>query len=277
MTSREQLDMHTHTVFSDGTTTPEDNVRDAVARGLAGLAITDHDTGDGVARTIAAAPEGFLVIPGTEFSAELDGVSVHILAYWPDFTFPAFHEELHRLRNERALRAEKIVERFNALDVAITIEQVNAHAAGAPIGRPHIAQAVVDVGAARDIREVFDRYLYDNGPCYVAKYALDPIAAVSLIRDSGGVAVLAHPGLFGHDGMARDTIAAMVDVGLAGIEAAHPSHTKAHHARYVGMAKYFGITVTAGSDYHGATKQVSLGDATTGRSEVERLNAQVLR
>lgn len=273
----EHVDMHTHTVFSDGTTTPEQNVADAHKRGLFGIAVTDHDTGDGIARALAAAPDGFWVIPGTEFSAELDDLSVHVLAYWPDFTHKPFADELHRLRNERALRAEKIVEKFNHLDVPITFAQVETLADGAPIGRPHIAQAVVDVGAAHNLRDVFDRYLADDGPCYVPKYALHPVAAVRLIVEAGGVAVLAHPGLYGPEGLTRTHVAEMVEAGLTGIEAAHPAHTSTQYSRYQEMARYFGLVATAGSDYHGEAKQVSLGDASTRRGDVERLNEQVAR
>ena len=272
-----RIDMHTHTVFSDGTTTPEDNVALALARGLAGLALTDHDTGAGIMRAVAAAPDDFLLLPGTEFSAELDGLSVHVLAYYPDFLFPPFADELLRLRNERQLRAVAIVEKFNALAIPITIEQVEANAAGAPIGRPHIAKAVVDCGAAVDVRDVFDRYLADDGPCYVPKYALAPVDAVTLIRAAGGAAVLAHPGLYGPDGMSKEQIAVLVDAGLAGIEATHLGHSRQQQSRYRELVRFFGVLPIAGSDFHGEAKQVSLGDATTPRNIVEQLRAQVLQ
>jgi predicted metal-dependent phosphoesterase TrpH len=271
MARRHLIDMHTHTVFSDGTTTPEDNVKDAYAKGLAGIAVTDHDTGAGIARAQAVAPDDFLIIPGTEFSAEHNGLSVHVLAYFPDFGHKPFADELNRLRNERHIRAEEIVAKFQALDIPITLEQVETIADGAPIGRPHIATAVVAVGGAKDNRDVFDRYLADDGPCYVPKYALDPASAVVLIRASGGAAVLAHPGLYGRDGMSKEQIGELVDAGLNGIEATHPAHTRADQTRYKNMARFFGLPCVAGSDYHGAAKDLALGDASTERAIVEAL------
>lgn len=277
MVKEPRIDMHTHTVFSDGTTTPQENIAEAKRRGLAGIAITDHDTGDGIAAANAAADDKFLVVPGTEFSAELAGLSVHVLAYYPDFSYPPLVEELARLRNERFNRAQLIVEKFNALDIPITFEAVEAHAAGAPIGRPHIAQAVVDVGAASDLRDVFDRYLADDGPCYVPKYALHPVEAVTLIRASGGAAVLAHPGLYGPDGLTRTQVASMVEAGLHGIEATHPAHSRGQMAIYREFSRYFKLLAVAGSDYHGQAKDVSLGDASTPRSVVEQLQAHASR
>lgn len=271
------IDMHTHTVFSDGTTTPEENVVEAKRRGLAGLAITDHDTGEGIARALAYAEDTFLVVPGTEFSAELAGLSVHVLAYFPDFTYGPLVDELARLRNERFDRARRIVEKFQALDIPVTFAAVEAIANGAPIGRPHIAQAVVDVGAANDLRDVFDRYLADDGPCYVPKYALHPVEAVQLIRASGGVAVLAHPGLYGPSGLSRAEVADMVEAGLSGIEATHPAHSRAHAATYREFVRYFGVLSVGGSDFHGEAKAVTLGDASTPRSIVDTLQQQTLR
>lgn len=267
------IDMHTHTVFSDGTTTPEENVTEAKRRGLAGLAITDHDTGEGIARAMALADDTFMVVPGTEFSAELAGLSVHVLAYYPNFAYLPLVDELARLRHERFDRARRIVEKFNALGVAITFAAVEANANGAPIGRPHIAKAVVDIKAAKDLGDVFDRFLADDGPCYVPKYALHPVAAVALIGASGGVAVLAHPGLYGANGLTRADVAAMVEAGLMGIEATHPAHSRAQAATYREFTRFFGVSAVAGSDFHGTAKTVALGDGSTPRSVVDKLQS----
>lgn len=271
-------DLHTHTLLSDGTTTPEDNVRAAIDLGLEGLGVTDHDTTAPFARASAAAEGSSLeVVLGTEFSAEVDGRSVHVLGYWIDPGHEPLQQEMDRLRNERERRAEEIVARLRALDVPITLQRVRDLAGAAPIGRPHIAQAVVEVGAARDEREVFDRWLADGGPAYVPKYAVSPVRAVELLVAAGGVAVLAHPGLYGDrdglQGIPDDLVEEMAAAGLAGIEADHPDHPVEARDHYRDLARGLRLQVTAGSDYHGDNKPNRLGQATTPREVVETLRA----
>ncbi|MFA9444374.1 PHP domain-containing protein [Egicoccus sp. AB-alg6-2] len=282
------FDLHTHTIFSDGTTTPADNVRDAVALGLEGLGVTDHDTtAPFEAARAACEGTGLELVLGTEFSAELDGYSVHVLGYWIDPSYPPLVEELDRLRNEREHRARAIVDKFVGLGVEVTFSRVQELAGAAPIGRPHIAQAVVEAGAAPDTRTVFDTWLADGGPAYVEKHAVAPRRAVELLVAAGGVAVLAHPGLYGTagepgrggdgdgralgPGLPAEAIEEMVAAGLAGIEADHPDHPDEHRRRYRDLAAAHGLEVTAGSDYHGAGKVNPLGSATTPREVVERL------
>jgi 3',5'-nucleoside bisphosphate phosphatase len=272
------FDLHTHTVFSDGTTTPEDNVRDALAIGLEGLGVTDHDTAAPYGRALAAVDGTPLeLVLGVEFSAERDARSVHVLGYWIDPGYAPLAEELERLRDERTDRARRIVGRFHDLGIEVSFERVVALAGGAPIGRPHVAAAVVETGAAGDLREVFDRYLADGGPAYVQKHAVHPVRAVELLVASGGVAVLAHPGLDGPrdgtGGLEHELIEAMAAAGLAGVEADHPDHSDEQRRRYRELAAALRIEVTGGSDYHGAGKDNRLGSATTPREVVERLRA----
>jgi 3',5'-nucleoside bisphosphate phosphatase len=272
-------DLHSHTDLSDGTTSIEDNVADAVALGLEGLGVTDHDTTAPFERAVAAAAgTGLEVVLGTEFSAELDGFSVHVLGYWIDPGDQDLQTELDRLRDERTHRARAIVAKFNALDVPVRFERVQELAGAAPIGRPHIAQAVVETGAASETREVFDTWLADGGPAYVEKHAVTPVRAVELLRGAGGVAVLAHPGLWGArdgvGGITTEVIEELAAAGLVGIEADHPDHTDAHRARYRDLAVALDLVVTAGSDYHGEAKVNRLGSATTPRVAVEALRAQ---
>ena len=270
------FDMHTHSTCSDGATTVEENVRRAVALGLEGLAITDHDTTDGFVDAMNAADGTELeLVLGTEFSAEHDGVSVHVLGYWIDPAYGPLRAELDRLRDERTDRARRIVERFRGLGIAVSFDRVRELAGEAPIGRPHIAQAVVELGAAASVREVFDRYLADGGPAYVEKHAVDPVRAVELLVAAGGVAVLAHPGLYGRrdgaEGVPDELVAAMADAGLAGVEADHPDHSAEHTRRYRDLAASLRLEVTAGSDHHGEGDLDRLGVATTPREVVERL------
>jgi predicted metal-dependent phosphoesterase TrpH len=272
------FDLHTHSVCSDGHHTPSEVVAMAHAAGLAGLALTDHDTGAGIAEAIAAGQErGLEVVPGTEFSAELGGRSVHVLAYWHDHTEPVLAAELDRLRDSRTDRARRMVENFGRLGIPISFERIVEIAAGAPIGRPHIAQAVVETGACADEREVFDRYLADGGPADAPKHAVDPVRAVELLRGAGGVVVLAHPALFGArdggDEIPETTLADMVAAGLAGVEARHPAHTAGAVDRWTELARRHGLVVTAGSDFHGGERDGAVGAAVTGREDLERLRS----
>jgi 3',5'-nucleoside bisphosphate phosphatase len=272
-------DLHTHTTCSDGTTTIEQNVAAAVAIGLEGLGVTDHDTTEPFDRARAAAEgTGLDLVLGTEFSAEEDGSSVHVLGYWIDPADEPLQTEMDRLRNERFRRAEEIVAKFNALGVPVRFARVLELAGEAPIGRPHIAQAVVETGAAPDKQTVFDEWLADGGPAYVPKYAVGPVRAVELIRGAGGVAVLAHPALYsarqradGTRGIEPATIEAMTAAGMAGIEADHPEHTPEERQRYRDLATALGLLVTAGSDYHGEAKALQLGEVTTAREVVMAL------
>ena len=272
----EGFDLHTHSLCSDGTAPPEQNVRDALALGLEGLAVTDHDTTEPFDRVVAAAEgTGLEVVPGTEFSAELGGFSVHVLGYWIDGTDPRLGEELRRLRESRTDRARRIVDRFRELGIGVTFERVVEIAGSAPLGRPHIAQAVLETGAVTELREVYDRYLADGGPAYVPKHAVSPSRAVELLVSAGGVAVLAHPGLYGDragaGGIPDDEVERMAEAGLVGIEADHPDHTAEQRAHYRGLAVGLGLEVTAGSDYHGTAQPNLLGSTTTPRAVVERL------
>lgn len=273
------FDLHVHTTCSDGTEEVERVIELAAATGLEGLALTDHDTTDGFARARAAADaHGLALVLGTEFSAELDGWSVHVLGYDVDAEHPGLVAELGRLRGERTDRARRIVERFVELGIAVSFERVAAIAGDAPIGRPHIAAAVVEAGGAADEREVFDRYLADGGPAYVAKHAVHPVRAVELLRAAGGAAVLAHPGIRGPvDGAPVITDALIEELaaaGLAGLEADHPDHDPAVRARFRDLARGLDLVVTAGSDYHGDAKPNRLGEARTARGAVEALRSR---
>lgn len=275
-------DLHTHTLMSDGTTTIEDNVRQALALQLEGLGVTDHDTTEPFerARTAAEGTDLDLVL-GTEFSAEHDGSSVHVLGYWIDPADQPLQDEMDRLRNERFRRAQQIVEKFRSLGIPVSFARVQELAGEAPIGRPHIAKAVIETGAVDEMQEVFDRYLADGGPAYVPKYAVDPVTAVRLIREAGGVAVVAHPGLYsararadGSRGLEDVVIEEMAAAGMAGIEADHPVHTPEERARFRDLARALGLVVTAGSDFHGEAKDLALGECTTSREVVDELRSR---
>lgn len=270
------FDLHTHCDASDGTTSVEANVRTALALGLEGLGVTDHDTTAAWDRATAIADgTGLEIVPGTEFSAEHDGASVHVLGYWVDPADARLAVELDRLRHERTHRARAIAQRLRDLGVPVSFDRILELAGEAPIARPHVAAAVVEVGGAASAQEAFDRFLADGGPAHVPKHAVDPVRAVELLTAAGGVAVLAHPGLYGardgRSGTPNDLIEEMAAAGLCGIEVEHPEHTEQHRAHYADLAVGLGLVQTAGSDYHGTAKANRLGEVTTPSKLVDEL------
>jgi hypothetical protein len=260
-------------VFSDGTTTPADNAARASAAGLHGLAFTDHDTTAGWDEARAACRrEGLEFVPGVELSTELAGRGVHLLGYWADPEHPGLAAELQRLRRARAVRATRILRRLGDLGVELPERRVHEHAAGAPIGRPHIAAALVDAGVVDDLQAAFDQFLADGAPAYVPKHAVAPADGVRLIRAAGGAAVLAHPGVSGRDAPVDEGLVdELVAVGLAGIEVDHPGHEPDTATRWRAVAAERGLVATGGSDYHGTHKTVTIGEASTPRPALERL------
>jgi 3',5'-nucleoside bisphosphate phosphatase len=260
------IDLHAHSNRSDGTFTPDEVVRLAAERELDVVALTDHDTVDGLDEAAAAGlASGVEVVPGVELSAEYLGTSVHVLCYWCDADDPGLRGELRRLRDSRFRRGELMVEKLQGLGLPISFERVRAIAGGANIVRPHVAQAMVEAGIVRTEREAFDRYIADGGPASVPKHALDPVDAVALIRSSGGVCVLAHPGMWGDQTSVPDElIERMAAAGMAGLEVEHCDHTPEHRAYYAALAERLGLLPTGGSDCHGARYDpVRLGSALT--------------
>jgi predicted metal-dependent phosphoesterase TrpH len=247
------IDLHTHTDRSDGTFAPSEVVRLAAERGLDVVAITDHDTTDGLEEAADAGERaGVEVVPGVELSAEHDGRSVHVLAYWIDVANDALQDELRRLRDHRLRRAELIVERLAELGVPIRLERVLELARGGNVVRPHLAQALVEAGHVASEEEAFERWIGDGGPAHAPKHALAPVDAVRLIRDAGGVSVLAHPGMWeGETPLPYELIERMSAAGMAGLEVDHTDHTPEDRERYRALAGRLGLVATGGSDCHG--------------------------
>jgi predicted metal-dependent phosphoesterase TrpH len=247
------VDLHTHTNRSDGTFEPAELVRLAADRGLDAVGVTDHDTTDGLAEAAAAGAEhGVEVVPGVEFSAEHLGASVHVLCYWMDPSHEGFQAELTRLRDDRFRRGELMVEKLRALGFDLSFDRVREIAKGGNIVRPHVAQAMVEAGIVASEEEAFELWIADGKPAHVPKHALDPVDAVALIRQAGGVCVLAHPGMWGDQTSVPDElIEAMAGAGMAGLEVDHTDHAPEQRERYRGMAAALGLVATGGSDCHG--------------------------
>jgi len=267
------FDLHTHSSCSDGTQTPAENVALAVERGLEGIGVTDHDTTEGLNEaTDAAAAAGLEIVPGIEFSAEYDGASLHVLAYWIDPAHAGLREELRRLTDTRFRRGELIVEKLQQLGYELDFERVRAIAGDDLIARPHIAQAMVEAGIVGSEKEAFDRFISDGGVAHVPKHALEPLDALALIADAGGVCVLAHPGMWkGSGSVPDDLIERMAASGMGGLEVDHPDHDETQRARYREVAAALDLVPTGSSDCHGARYGFRMGCETTPRELVEQL------
>jgi predicted metal-dependent phosphoesterase TrpH len=248
-----RIDLHTHSNRSDGTFEPAELVRLAAERALDVVALTDHDTTDGLAEALATGPVvGVEVVPGVEFSAEFDGNSVHVLCYWMDPQDAALQLELRRLREDRFRRGELMVGKLQDLGLPVAFQRVRAIAGDATIVRPHIAQAMVEAGVVATEKEAFERYIGDGGPAHVAKHALDPVNAVALIDGAGGVCALAHPGMWGdQSSVPVELNERMAAAGMRGLEVDHPDHTPEMRERYRTLAGELGLIATGGSDCHG--------------------------
>lgn len=255
----ERYDLHSHTTASDGAQAPADNVRLALAAGLSGLAITDHDTVAGVAEAVAEGRRlGVEVIPGVEISTAVDGRDIHVLGYYIDVSDAQLLRRLDSQRNTREQRNRLILQRLAELGVDVTMEEVRAQSRNIPgkedtIGRPHIAAALVAKGAVATIGEAFDRYLAGDAPGFVRVDRIHPETAIDWIREAGGVPVLAHPGLYRDEALVQR----LIDYGIAGIETSHPDHRAEDEALYARLAEEHGLIATAGSDFHGSREGVA--------------------
>lgn len=273
-----KADLHIHTTASDGVMTPAQVVRLAKEAGLAAIAITDHDTVAGVQEAIRAGAEwGVIVVPGVEISTQMMGRDIHILGYDLDVEDELLRGRLEHLRSARDRRNEQIIQKLNEQGIQITLSEVWHTVKKKPgidltIGRPHIAEVLVHKGAVRSISEAFDRYLGEGGSAYVSPERITPEEAVRWIRDAGGSAVIAHPGLYHDDALVERIIACGVD----GIEAYHSDHSPEEESRYAAMAERAGIVATAGSDYHGERmgemRHQHIGARTVDVSLLKRLN-----
>lgn len=243
------VDLHLHTTFSDGMQTPAQLVAEAAARGLTLIAVTDHDDIDGIVPAQEAGCSlGVEVIAGVEINTDLGAEEVHLLGYGFPLDAPALREGLAALRLARVARLQRMIARLETLGKPVLLTRVLELAGAGSVGRPHLAQALVEAGYVASTHEAFDRLIGNRARAYVPRQSFPPEQAVALIRQSGGVASLAHPGKLGDP---MRIIKRLLPHGLDALEAYHPDHTPAVTERMLQRAAQFRLGVTGGSDSHG--------------------------
>jgi predicted metal-dependent phosphoesterase TrpH len=271
-----RIDLHTHSNRSDGTESPADLVKRALTEGLDVLGLTDHDTTEGWDEAAEAAESaGLRLVRGIEVSCVFAGYGVHLLAYLPDPSYPPLGRELQRVLDGRNSRLPATLERLRALGIDIDVHDVRRVAGEtAAMGRPHVADALVELGVVRDRNEAFNTYLGPQGPAYVHRYAADLEDMIVTVVAAGGVTVLAHPWASRHNHSALDAagIARLREVGLSGLEVDHQDHDPATRAALRAVAGDLDLVVTGSSDYHGLGKvDHDLGRNTTAPDQLDRL------
>ena len=246
------VDLHAHTNYSDGLMTPEELVAEAGSLGLAAVGVTDHDAIGGIDRAMAAGKKlGVEVVPGVEMSCSTNGVDVHVLGYYMDYHDEALLQFLEVIRQKRTERAERMVTKLVEIGVSIKMDRVRELASGAAIGRPHVAQALVEAKVVRTADEAFSRYIGYDGPAYFPKMVLSPREAVEFIHRHDGVAVVAHPGNYHQDA----ALYSVIEAGADGVEVWHPDHNQRNVDHYREVAQKNGLLMTGGSDCHGGRKE----------------------
>ncbi|AZN42086.1 PHP domain-containing protein [Paenibacillus albus] len=278
VTGNGQADLHSHTTASDGTMRPAEVVALAKERGLSAVAITDHDTVDGIKEALEAGERlAITVVPGVEISTIAEGRDIHMLGYYIDWENEDWRAKLGTLVSVRDRRNDMIVEKLCELGCVITMEEVIAEARAkgkdsGSIGRPHIAAVLVNKGYVSSMQEAFDRYLGSDGAAYRNPPRLHPFEAIAWIKEAGGTCIIAHPGLYGNDVLVEQ----IIEAGADGIEVYHSDHSEADEARYLALAQRYGLIVTGGSDYHGERNghvfHGELGSKSVGLEVLEQLN-----
>ena len=267
------VDLHTHTTASDGTLRPRALVAEAARRGIRVLAVTDHDSTDGLPEAIETAREHppLTIVPGIEINCDVEGAEIHVLGYCMDYEAPWFQEFCRAQRVERRARVHRTAERLAALGMPIDVEAVFALVQEGSAGRPHVARVMVERGYVKSVREAFDRFLAAGKPAHVPRKKLAPEDAVRLLRRAGGVPVFAHPGLADRDAL----IPALIEAGLMGIECYYPEHSAAQRGAYVDLCRRHGLIATGGSDFHGPQVRAAvLGNPTIPLAVWDELQAK---
>lgn len=280
-----KVDLHSHTTASDGTYPPRALVETAIRRGLRVLAITDHDSTEGIPEALATARGSGLVLwPGVEISTDVPGAEVHILGYCVEFRNPVFQGTLRRLRESRVDRARRMVAKLAKLGLPVAWQRVQEIAGNGAIGRPHVAQALLERGYISSLPEAFNRYIGRTGPAYVERYRLTPEEAVQLVVGAQGFASLAHPvnvGPAAETGEQLDLEALLprlVPAGLAGIEAYYTGYPPEIVQQLLRVAGRWNLVATGGSDFHGrGTLTVGVGEVAVPEQVIDQVRERHAR
>jgi predicted metal-dependent phosphoesterase TrpH len=269
-----KADLHLHTTASDGRLEPAEIVRLAISVGLDVIAITDHDTIDGVVPALeaASAANSLKVIPGVEINTDVARGEVHVLGYFIDYTDRKLAATLQKLRESRLERARKMVAKLADLGMKIDWQRVNELAQGGTVGRPHISQALLEKGYVRSEKEAFDKYIGHNGPAYVERYKLLPDEVVKLILEADGLPVLAHPADIAD---LDELVPRLKAVGLVGLEVYYRDYDSKTIGGLAEMAEQYGLIPTGGTDYHAFNDglEVGIGGMLSPARSVEQLFA----
>lgn len=241
-------DLHTHSSASDGILSPYELVQLARNNGLAAIAITDHDTVDGLSAGLKAGEQlGITIVPGIELSTQLNKLEIHILGYLIDYRDKTFRSILEKYTFARVNRGKRIVEKLKKIGINLDWEHILNEYGNGSVGRPHIARALLEKGYVDSIEEAFYKFLNPGTPAFVSRLKLEPIEAIDLIRSVRGIPVLAHPGLIN----SSEIIDKLVYSGLMGIEVYYPLHGPKEVEYYSSLCNKKGLIATGGSDYHG--------------------------
>ncbi len=261
-----RIDLHTHSTFSDGSLTPTDLVRHATNSHISVMALTDHDTTDGLTEAIDAT-QGYPIelIPGIEVSAQFQGREVHLLGYFIDRLSPRFQTRLAHLRMTREERIEAMVAKLQTIGLDISLEEVQQVAGTGAIGRPHIAQSLLQKGYVRGIREAFERFLGSRGKAYIPRVIPSAATAMNWIKEAGGISILAHPNWQGYpEAEIHKACEDLIDQGLEGLEVFYGSFSPRQISKNLQLAKRYNLLVTGGSDFHGSFKpDIAIGTGNT--------------
>lgn len=250
------VDLHVHSTKSDGSLSPSDLVLEAKKKGLKAFALTDHDTVDGIEEAMAASiGSGVTVIPGIELSTEYEGKDIHIVGLLIDKEQPAFKEKIQEFVDSRILRNRKMCQKLTEAGIPLTYEELLAEFPGAVITRAHYAQILLKKGYTKSVKEAFERYIGDRGPCFIPREKITPEDGVKLILSAKGIPVLAHPLLYG---MGKERLQLLVErlkaVGLEAIEAVYCTNTPSEEVQMRELAKKNSLLISGGSDFHGSAK-----------------------
>lgn len=245
-----KVDLHTHTIYSDGALTPKELLDFAKQRQIQAIGITDHDTVEGIEEAVSYGNKiGIEVIPGLEISTDVNGVEVHLLGYFIDYKNQELRKYLKFFKDERLERAKRILKKLNGLGIKINISDIQKISKNSAICRPHIAKSMVEKNYVKSFYTAFHKYIGDNGPAFERKIHIAPKSAIKIINDAGGLAILAHPG-----NLEENIITSLINLGIDGIEVIHSSHKKYQQKFFRGIVNQYCLLESGGSDFHGGLR-----------------------